>query len=91
MTATMTLVAFLDANCIASAITGGVIQLLDCSPHDALFFYENAWISVATYFYVRYGGAVTSLNRIAFVKITPNLEDYGDEPMLYPLEFLEIY
>ncbi|PIC41771.1 hypothetical protein B9Z55_009067 [Caenorhabditis nigoni] len=73
------------------SISGGVVQLLDCNPHDALFFYENAWISVATYFYVRYGESVTSLNWIAFVKIVPNLEEYSDEPMLYPLDFLQIY
>ncbi|PIC47838.1 hypothetical protein B9Z55_007043 [Caenorhabditis nigoni] len=52
------------------SISGGVVQLLDCNPHDALFFYENenAWISVATYFYVRYGCVISLVYRIAVNK-----------------------
>ncbi|PIC11745.1 hypothetical protein B9Z55_028883 [Caenorhabditis nigoni] len=57
------------------SISGGVVQLLDCNPHDALFFYENAWISVATYFYVRYGYIISLVYRIPFNKDHSDMEN----------------
>ncbi|CAO4368838.1 unnamed protein product [Caenorhabditis nigoni] len=71
------------------SISGGVVQLLETNPHDALFFHENVWISVATYFYVRYGESVTSLSRIAFICDLDEEDDEFEIP-LFSIEIIYV-
>ncbi|PIC36581.1 hypothetical protein B9Z55_015515 [Caenorhabditis nigoni] len=71
----------------------GIIQLVDASPYDSVFWFgrENRWLTVADYFLIRYGETVDGrVRRIAYVHNVYDEDEEVEEPSLFPIEFLSI-